>query len=66
MAKTKSFYVCSECGYKASKWAGKCPQCGSWGSFEEELEVSSSVGAPIVSSVTSIERLQKKYFLLMR
>ena len=42
MAKTKSFYICSECGYKATKWAGKCPQCGSWGSFEEEIEVTSS------------------------
>ena len=62
MAKTKSFYVCSECGYKASKWAGKCPQCGSWGSFEEELEVSSSVGAPIVSSVTSIRETSEKVF----
>ncbi|MGL5579212.1 MAG: hypothetical protein ACRDB7_08955, partial [Fusobacteriaceae bacterium] len=37
MAKSKSFYICNECGYKTAKWIGKCPQCGEWGSFEEEI-----------------------------
>lgn len=58
MAKTKSFYICSECGYKATKWAGKCPQCGSWGSFEEEIEVTSSV----ISSAISIKETSEKVF----
>lgn len=62
MAKTKSFYVCSECGYKATKWAGKCPQCGSWGSFEEEIELSSPVGAPIISSSNSLKDISEKVF----
>lgn len=62
MAKAKNFYVCNECGYKATKWAGKCPQCGSWGSFEEEIEISAPVGAPIVSSVTSIRETSEKVF----
>lgn len=62
MAKTKSFYICSECGYKATKWAGKCPQCGSWGSFEEEIEVISSVGASVISSAISIKETSKKVF----
>ena len=25
MAKLKSVYVCSECGYESAKWYGKCP-----------------------------------------
>ncbi|MGY0394720.1 MULTISPECIES: DNA repair protein RadA [unclassified Fusobacterium] len=62
MAKTKSFYVCSECGYKTAKWTGKCPQCNSWGTFEEELEVSSAVGAPVVSSAVSIKETSEKVF----
>jgi DNA repair protein RadA/Sms len=62
MAKTKSFYICSECGYKATKWAGKCPQCGSWGSFEEEIEVISSVGASVISSAISIKETSEKVF----
>lgn len=62
MAKTKSFYICSECGYKATKWAGKCPQCGSWGSFEEEIEVTSSVGVSVISSAISIKETSEKVF----
>lgn len=62
MAKTKSFYICSECGYKATKWAGKCLQCGSWGSFEEEIEVTSSVGALVISSAISIKETSEKVF----
>lgn len=62
MAKTKSFYICSECGYKATKWAGKCPQCGSWGSFEEEIEVTPSVGALVISSAISIKETSEKVF----
>ena len=35
--KTKSIYVCSSCGYETAKWLGKCPECGEWASFEEEV-----------------------------
>lgn len=37
MAKNTSVYVCGECGYKSSKWLGRCPECGSWSSFTEEV-----------------------------
>ena len=30
MAKVKTSYVCSQCGYETSKWNGKCPNCGEW------------------------------------
>jgi DNA repair protein RadA/Sms len=33
--KDKTNFVCSECGYDAPKWLGKCPSCGAWGSFKE-------------------------------
>jgi DNA repair protein RadA/Sms len=36
MAKTKTYYVCRECGSRQLKWQGKCPDCGQWDSFEEE------------------------------
>ncbi len=29
-------YVCSECGHEETKWAGRCPECGSWNTFTEE------------------------------
>ena len=34
----KTFYVCTECEYKSSKWLGKCPNCGAWNSFAEDVE----------------------------
>ena len=36
MAKSKTIFVCSECGYEAPKWLGKCPACNSWNTFYEE------------------------------
>jgi len=34
--KTKSVFSCSNCGYQSPKWLGKCPDCNSWNSFNEE------------------------------
>lgn len=36
MAKTKTVFVCSNCGYESMKWLGKCPACNEWNSFYEE------------------------------
>ncbi len=33
--KNKSEFVCTECGYKSTKWYGKCPGCESWNTLEE-------------------------------
>ena len=37
MAKVKTKYVCQNCGYETAGYLGKCPVCGSWGSFVEEV-----------------------------
>lgn len=37
MAKNKSKYVCQNCGYEQPRWLGKCPSCGEWNSFVEEM-----------------------------
>ncbi|OQB20547.1 MAG: hypothetical protein BWY11_02303 [Firmicutes bacterium ADurb.Bin182] len=42
MAKTKTVFVCGECGYESSKWIGKCPSCGSWNTMIEESTVQLS------------------------
>ena len=36
MAKAKSVYICSECGYETPRWLGKCPDCGSWNTLTEQ------------------------------
>jgi len=36
LARQKTVFVCQNCGYKAPKWLGRCPDCSSWNSFAEE------------------------------
>lgn len=35
--KTKTVYVCSDCGAESPKWIGKCPSCGAWNTYVEEV-----------------------------
>ncbi len=37
MAKSKSLYICSACGYESPKWFGCCPGCGEWNTMSEEI-----------------------------
>lgn len=37
MAKTKSAFFCQSCGFESAKWLGKCPSCGQWNTFVEEV-----------------------------
>ncbi|HAE42310.1 MAG TPA: DNA repair protein RadA [Clostridiales bacterium] len=39
MAKSKTKFVCQECGYESAKWMGKCMSCQQWNTFAEETEV---------------------------
>ncbi|MFV0498144.1 MAG: DNA repair protein RadA [Candidatus Fimivivens sp.] len=36
--KIKQVYTCSECGYESVKWLGKCPDCSSWNTMNEEIK----------------------------
>jgi DNA repair protein RadA/Sms len=35
MAKTKTLFVCTECGASCPKWEGRCPSCGAWNTLHE-------------------------------
>lgn len=35
--KEKTVFVCSSCGNESAKWLGKCPNCDSWGTMEEQV-----------------------------
>lgn len=37
MAKEKTVYVCTNCGQDSPKWVGKCPSCGAWNTYVEEI-----------------------------
>lgn len=48
MAKIKKAYFCRECGYESPKWLGRCPACGEWNTFTEEvIAKASSVSAAV-------------------
>ena len=38
MAKDKTKFVCTDCGYDTIKWLGKCPSCQAWGTLKEFKE----------------------------
>jgi len=39
MPKTRTKYICQQCGAEQSKWMGKCPDCGAWNTLEEVAEI---------------------------
>ncbi len=61
--KSKTTYICNECGYKSPKWLGKCPGCGSWNTIEETLvaaEKKTSATKSLVRENTVSARMPKK------
>lgn len=46
MAKIKKAFFCKNCGYNAPKWLGRCPACGEWNTFTEEVVTRESGPAP--------------------
>ncbi|HEX3631876.1 MAG TPA: DNA repair protein RadA [Casimicrobiaceae bacterium] len=62
MARTKTAYVCTECGGQSSKWQGQCPNCGVWNTLVETIAATPSsrfqalAGAPsAVRTLASVE-----------
>jgi DNA repair protein RadA/Sms len=62
MAKTKTAYVCTECGGTSSTWQGQCPNCGVWNTLVETIAATPSsrfqalAGAPsAVRTLASVE-----------
>jgi len=45
MSKAKKQYVCNECGANATKWSGKCLDCGAWNTYSEIPIISSTPGS---------------------
>ena len=64
MAKTKTVYVCSHCGADSPKWLGKCPNCGEWNTYVEEVVAKEvpSAKRPVPSGLS--ERGQARPVLL--
>ena len=57
MAKEKTVYVCSNCGQESPKWVGKCPACGQWNTYVEEVVRKEPAGR---QPVAGLERSKSK------
>ena len=54
MAKVKSKWVCTECGYETAGYLGKCPECGAWGTLVEEVQFASTPQNAAVASILTV------------
>lgn len=61
MAKVSTQYICSNCGAKAPQMIGRCPVCGEWGTYEEEVSVATSAtkGGATLRRGTKAQRLHE-------
>lgn len=73
MAKIKSAYFCQTCGHNSPKWLGKCPSCGEWNTFIEEVVSKPSTSEKLYSNeqkrtvphrLNEVISLEKKRFKL--
>lgn len=61
MTKPKTIFYCRNCGAQSGKWLGRCPSCGEWNSFEEEVihRTDKSISRRHTSSESARPRLIK-------
>ncbi len=57
MGKRKEAYYCSECGYEAYKWMGRCPGCGGWSTFTETQKFT--IGKRGIGSHITVSTLEE-------
>ncbi len=58
MAKTRSIYVCTECGATSPKWQGQCPGCAQWNTLVETVAEAASTGASRYAGQTGAGEMQ--------
>ena len=63
MAKTRTVYVCQNCGVDSPKWIGKCPSCGEWNTYVEEI-IHKETGPANNLSIAGFEPSKQKPVLI--
>ena len=57
--KKRTVHTCSECGYSSPKWLGRCPECGAWGTLQEQASApSASAARPASKGLTPTSAAQ--------
>ncbi|MBQ7986060.1 MAG: DNA repair protein RadA [Clostridia bacterium] len=64
MMKSKTVYICRECGYQSPKWLGKCSACGGWNTMDETIQkeekkvASTTKQSAVLKKVTSLKQIE--------
>lgn len=61
MARSRTVFICQECGYESSGWLGKCPACMQWNTFAEERQEANaavSAGAAAQAKPVSLDKIK--------
>ncbi len=53
-------YICKNCGYKSTKWLGRCPNCGEWNTFEEEKKGIKKEYKKTSSSLKEVKKIERE------
>lgn len=62
--KSKTVYICRECGYQSPKWLGKCSACGGWNTMdetfakEEKKTATSALNTAVLKKVSSLKQIE--------
>lgn len=57
--KSKTTYICNECGYQSPKWMGKCPGCNSWNTMEETIVADKKTSAARTAAASGVSAAVK-------
>jgi DNA repair protein RadA/Sms len=61
--KTKAAFVCTQCGNDSPKWLGKCPVCGEWNTYVEEI-ISKVSPSQVLPELSNFDTFKSKPLLL--
>jgi DNA repair protein RadA/Sms len=59
MAKSKTIYVCTECGGQSPKWQGQCPACQAWNTLVESVNEATAQGGNRYGLIAEAGKLQR-------
>lgn len=52
MNKSKTIFTCQNCGVQSPKWIGKCPSCGEWNTYVEEIIAREKPSRPVAATLS--------------
>ena len=59
MEKSRTVFICQQCGKESLKWLGKCPNCQAWNSFLEQVVAEPAKRTHQIKSTTPPKELSQ-------